>query len=195
MTRTHVFRIIGLLSVAAFATPPAQGQQSSGSAALREAWTVTVAAGAFTYELADDNDFFLLAFRADRPLSQWVRFEVETSYSRPEVQTDSEGRFVPAPLLPAEHANLFTFTVGFQAKYALGPVEPYAGIAAGLFARYDDDSDGRRFQNSTVSFPFGVRVWLTDHLGIRGDFRFREDSHEVFTRSDREATAGVFWTF
>ncbi len=193
MTRTQVLRIIGLISVAAFAPPPAQGQQSSGSAALREAWTVTVAAGAFSYELADDNEFFLLALRADRPISRWVRFEAETSYSRPEVQTDIEGRF--APLISAEHASLFTLTVGFQAKYALGPVEPYAGIAAGLFARYDDDSDGRRFQRSTFSFPFGVRVWLTDHVGIRGDFRFREDSHEVFTHSDSERTVGVFWTF
>ena len=193
MTRTQALWIIALISVAAFAPPPAQGQQSSGSAALRESWTVTVAAGAFSYELADDNDFFLLAFRADRPISPWVRLEAETSYSRPEVQTDIEGRF--APMLPAEHANLFTFTLGFQLKYALGPVEPYAGIAAGLFARYDDDSDGRRFQSSTVSFPLGVRVWLTDHLGVRGDFRFREDSHQVQNISDSERTVGVFWTF
>ena len=62
-------------------------------------------------------------------------------------------------------------------------------------ARVDDDSEGLRFSRNTFSFPFGPRSWITDHLGIRGEYRFREDNHEVVTYSNNETTVGLFWTF
>jgi hypothetical protein len=34
----------------------------------------------------------------------------------------------------------------------------------------------------------------TDHIGVRGEYRFDQDGHEGFTRSDSEWTVGVFWT-
>lgn len=36
---------------------------------------------------------------------------------------------------------------------------------------------------------------ITDHLGITGEYRFREDDHEVVTYSNKETTVGLFWTF
>ena len=46
------------------------------------------------------------------------------------------------------------------------------------------------------SSHFGIRIWATDHIGVRGEYRFDEDRHEAgFTHSDSEMTAGVFWTF
>ena len=92
--------------------------------------------------------------------------------------------------LPTKSANLFT--AGFQARHTMGQVEPYGGISAGLFARVDDDSEGRRFSRNTFSFPFGLRIWISDHLGIRGEYRFREDNHEVVTYSNNETTVGLF---
>ncbi len=118
-----------------------------------------------------------------------------TSYARPEVQTNAEGAFDPT--LPAEHTKLFTVTVGLHLRLTLGPLEPYAGIAAGFFGRYDGGEDplARSFGRSTFQFPIGIRLWATDNIGVRGEYSFDRDRHEAVTRSDSEMTAGVFWTF
>ena len=168
--------------------------QGQASGPTRESWTVGLAAGVFNYEPSEDQGFPIIAVRADRPSSKWVRLEAATSYTRPEVQTDSLELFDPS--LPAEHTNLFTVTVGLQLRFTAGRLEPYGGISAGFFGRYDGDSAGRRFGRSTFQFPFGIRIWATDHIGVRGEFRFDEDRHEAgSTHSDSEMTAGVFWTF
>ncbi len=167
--------------------------EGQASGPTRENWTVGLAAGVFNYEPSADQGFPIITVRADRPTSKWVRLEAVTSYTRPEVQTDSEMRFDPS--LPAEHTNLFTVTVGLQLRLTVGRLEPYGGISAGFFGRYDGDSAGRRFGRSTFQFPLGIRIWVTDHIGVRGEYRFDEDGHELFTHSDSEMTAGVFWTF
>ena len=167
--------------------------QGQASGPLRESWTVGLASGVFNYESSEDQGFPIFVVRADQPVSKWVRVEAGTSYTRPEVQTGSDNIF--DPLLPAEHTNLFTVTLGFQLRFTVGRLEPYGGISAGFFGRYDGDSAGRRFGRSTYQFPFGIRVWVTDHIGVRGEYRFDEDGHELFRHSDSEMTAGVFWTF
>ena len=166
--------------------------KGQGSGPLRDNWTVGFASGVFKYEPSLDQGFRIFAVRADRPVSKWVRFEAGTSYTRPEVQTDDQRIFDPS--LPAEYTNLFTVTVGVQFRWTVGPLEPYGGVSAGFFGRYDGDSAGRRFGRSTFQFPFGIRLWATDHIGVRGEYRFDQDSHEVVTHSDSEWTAGVFWT-
>lgn len=65
----------------------------------------------------------------------------------------------------------------------------------GFFGRYEGGPAGRSFGRSTFQFPLGIRLWATDHIGLRGEYRFDQDRHEVFTNSDSEMTAGVFWTF
>ena len=167
--------------------------QTSDPGPLSESWTISVVGGILSYEPSDDESFPIFSVRADHSMSEYIRLEIETSYSRPDVQQD-EG-FVFDPSLPTKSANLFTLTAGFQARHTMGRVEPYGGISAGLFARVDDDSEGRRFSRNTFSFPFGLRIWITDHLGIRGEYRFREDNHEVVTYSNNETTVGLFWTF
>ncbi len=167
--------------------------EGQGSGPLRDHWSVGLASGVFNYEPSLDQGFPIFAARADRPLSRWVRFEVGTTYTRPEVQLDDQQMFDPS--LPAEHTNLFTVTVGVQARWSVGPLEPYGGLSIGWFARYDADSAGRRFSRSTIGIPFGIRLWVTDHIGIRGEYRFDEDNHELVAHSDSEKTVGVFWTF
>ena len=148
--------------------------------------------GVFNYEPSNDEGFRIIALRIDRPASEWVCFEVGTTYTRPEVQTDAQEIFDPS--LPAEYTRLFTVTLGVQVKWTVGPLEPYGGIAGGFFGRYDADPAGRRFGRSTFQFPFGIRLWATDHIGVRGEYRFDQDNHEGFTHSDSEWTVGVFWT-
>ena len=166
--------------------------EAQASGPVRSSWTVGLAGGVFKYEPSADNTFPMIAVRLDRPISKWVRFEVGTTYTRPEVQTNADRIFDPS--LPAERTNLFTVTVGIQFRLTVGPLEPYGGFSAGFFGRYDGDPTGSRFGRSTFQFPFGIRLWATDHIGVRGEYRFDQDRHQVFTRSDSEWTVGVFWT-
>ena len=159
---------------------------------LSENWTVGLSGGTFNYEPSDDEGFRIIALRMDRPASRWVRFEVGTTYTRPEIQTNAQDMFDTA--LPSETTNLFTVTVGIQFRLTVGPLESYGGFSAGFFGRYDGGPTDRRFGRSTFQFPFGIRLWATDHIGVRGEYRFDEDRHEAVTRSDSEWTAGVFWT-
>ena len=154
--------------------------------------TYTLAVGSLRYEPSLNTGFPMLALRYDRASSRWMRFETSASFSRPDVQTDLDGAYDPT--FPTEKTNLFTLSIGAQARWTFGRVEPYGGAAAGIFVRRDGDSDGRRFSRTVFAFPFGIRVKLTDHLGIRGEIRFREDGHEFATFSDRETTVGVSWT-
>ena len=178
----------GLLSVA---SPAILEAQAAGP--LSENWSLGLAVGKFTYEPSANNSFPMIAVRLDRPASRWVRLEVSTTYTRPEIQTDDLGFFDPSA--PAEHTNLFTLTVGAQFRWTVGPVEPYGGLSAGFFGRYDTGPTDRRFGRSTIQFPLGIRVWATDQIGVRGEYRWNFDSHEATTRSDSELTVGVFWTF
>ncbi len=179
--------VVGLL--VAVSPPVLEGQ---GSGPLSQSWTVGLAGGVFNYEPSGDQGFRIIAVRMDRPVSRWVRLEVGTTYTRPEIQTVAQGIFDPS--LAAEHTNLFTVTLGVQARWTVGPLEPYAGVSIGFFGRYDGDPTGSRFGRSTFQFPYGIRLWATDHIGVRGEYRFDQDRHQVFTRSDSEWTVGVFWT-
>jgi hypothetical protein len=179
---------IGFLVAAA---PAVLRGQSAGP--LSDRSSLGLAGGVFKYEPSDDSGSPIFSVRLDRPMSRWTRLELGTSYTRPEIQADAEGFFDPT--LPAEHTNLFAVTAGIQARLTVGPIEPYAGLSVGFFGRYEGGPAGRSFGRSTFQFPLGIRIWATDHLGVRGEYRFDEDRHEVFTHSDSEIAAGVFWTF
>ena len=157
-----IYVAVGLLCAA---SPAVVEGQAAGP--LSSSWSLGLAGGSFKYEPSADNSFPIIAVRLDRPVSQWVRFEVGTTYTRPEIQSDSLMFFDPT--LPAEHTNLFAVTVGIQARATFGPVEPYGGFSLGFFGRYDAD---RSFGRSTFQFPFGVRLWATDHIGVRGEYRY-----------------------
>jgi len=180
--------VVGLLVAV---SPPVLEAQGSGP--LSPTWTVGLSSGTFNYEPSNDQGFQIIALRIHRPVSEWVRFELGTSYTRPEIQTNAQNMFDPA--LPSQTTNLFAVTLGIQARWTAGPLEPYAGVSAGFFGRYDGRPTNRRFGRSTFQFPFGIRIWASDHIGVRGEYRFDQDGHEAVTRSDNELTAGVFWTF
>ena len=179
--------------VVALAIGPRLSAQDDDIGALADGWTISVMGGLLSYEPSDDESFPSFGVRADSPMSEYARFEVEAWYSRPDVQQDENFDYDPS--LPAESANLFALTVGVQIRYPMGPFEPYGGGSGGLFARVDDDADGQRFSRNTFMFPFGFRLWVSDRFGIRAEYRFREDNHEVLTSSDNEVSGGVFWTF
>ena len=179
---------VGLL----MAVSPAVSQnQTSGP--TRESWSIGLASGVFNYEQSGDQNFPIIALRADQPLSRWVRLEASTTYTRPEIQTNTAGMFDPD--LPTERTNIFTVTLGLQFRYTVGRVEPYGGLSAGFFGRYDEGLGASSVTSSTLQFPLGIRLWATDNIGVRGEYRFNLDSHQFVTYNDTELTAGAFWTF
>ncbi len=167
--------------------------QTSDSPTLRDSWSVAVMGGALSYEPSANEKFPAFSVRADTRMADYARVEVEAWFSRPDVQQDDDFEF--APSLPTKKASLFALTVGVQFRHVMGPFEPYGGASAGIFARYDEDSEGQRFSRNTFYFPFGFRLWVSDHLGVRAEYRFRQDNHELITQSSTEMSAGLFWTF
>lgn len=171
------------------------GVASAGAVEAQERvnWTVTPTFGVLDWDFANEN-FPMAAVRFDRPISKWVRFEAETSLARVEVQ-ELDGFFDPNG--EVEKGSLAALTIGFQLRYRTEHVEPYAGLAFGLFGRRDDDEEGVRSNQSTYSFPAGLRVFLNDKIGLRAEVRLRRDK-AVFA-ADRETnweqTLGVSYTF
>jgi len=170
--------------------PSLRGQEDGE----RRAWAVTAMGGLVDYDFADD-DFPIFALRADRPVSRWFRLEFETSLARTDVQTDEEGVFDPT--LPEENSSLGTVSLGVQARLPMERVEPYVGLAAGLVWRRDDDADGLRNSQATFAFPAGVRLFITDRIGLRAEFRVRRDQTVlgVPDETNFERTLGISWTF
>jgi len=182
--------LVPAIAIMLFVSPLVAQRRRSGS--FDEAPTYTLALGSLRYEPSANKAFRVVAIRFDRNTSQWMRFETAASFSRPDVQTDAAGAYDPSA--PTEKTNLLTVTIGAQAQWQFGRVEPYGGVAFGVFFRRDGDADGRRFSRTAFAFPFGVRVKLTDRFGLRGEVRYREDGHEVVTHSNRETTVGLSWT-
>ncbi len=164
----------------------------------RRNWTVTAVGGQFYYDFADEN-FPMAAVRFDRPLSKWVRFEFEGSLARVEVQSDPSGAFDPN--LPELKSSLGTVSIGFQLRHRTERVEPYVGFGFGLFKRRDDQSEDEgqsvRSSQSTLVFPGGLRIFLTDQLGLRAEVRMRRDqtAFGVSSETNWEKTLGISWTF
>jgi hypothetical protein len=174
------------------ASPLAGTAQAAGE---RAAWTITPMYGLFAFDFADDENFPIYAVRADRPTGKWTRVELETSYSRPDVQADAAGIYDPD--LPTEQSHFVTLSLGIQGRYRIGLVEPYAGVSFGFFFRRDDEPEGLRFSRSTFGFPAGLRVFVTDRIGLRGEFRIRRDQSTIGAPSftNIEKTVGLSYTF
>jgi len=159
----------------------------------RENWTLTATGGVLDWEFADQN-FSMGAIRFDRPLSKWIRFEVESSLARVEVQS-LEGVFDPDGAV--EKSSLATVSIGFQGRYRTRFVEPYVGLAVGLFARRDDDDNNVRSNQTTFAVPAGLRVFLTNQIGLRAEVRMRRDqtAFGISSETNWEKTLGISWTF
>ena len=129
--------------------------EAQASGPVRSSWTVGLAGGVFKYEPSADNTFPMIAVRLDRPISKWVRFEVGTTYTRPEIQTDGQGFFDPS--LPAEHTNLFTVTLGAQARWSrMAAFQP--GSSAGTTGVPRTVASGVRPSSSPSVSGFGPPI-------------------------------------
>jgi hypothetical protein len=75
-------------------------------------------------------------------------------------------------------------------------LRPYLGLAGGLFVRYDEQPGGDRFVSHTIAIPAGLRVDLTDRIGVRGELRARFDTHQDGgSGTNVEQTIGLTFRF
>jgi len=170
------------------------GELQAQSGEDTRSWSVSALGGLFDWDPSDES-LPVFALRADRPTSDWLGVEFGTSLARPQIQRNEDG--VLDLNLPAERTNIFTFTVGLQFRYPTRYVEPYTGLAAGFLWRRDDASDGVRTSQTTFQLPAGLKIFVSDHFGLRAEFRVRRDL-TLPTIPDEwnfEQTVGVSYTF
>lgn len=155
---------------------------------------LTLAVGVLTYDFAgrSDDNFPMAALRADWRLARFLRSEIDATYALGDVAdaTAEDGE---------RSTGLATATVGVQAELPFRYLRPYAGVAVGLFGRFDGDeagSDGERSVRPTTAFPLGLRLAVSPRLAVRAELRFRFDQHDNNTTAlDREQTVGLSFRY
>ena len=162
-----------LLAALLAGAPAAASAQAAGGPAPRRA--VALLLGGLATDVSEGRTFGIAAARADWRLSRWLLAEAGVSWARGEVETaDYSGG---TPTYSMGGTGLGTATAGVQAQLPLPYVQPYVGIATGLYLRLDKPG-GHRFLSTTQEFPAGVRVPLTERLGARAEVRLRYDRQQ-----------------
>jgi hypothetical protein len=145
--------------------------------------------GGLGTDVSEGRTFGMAAARADWRLSRWLLAETGLSYARGEVEMANHSGGTPTYSM--ENTGLGTATVGVQAQLPLPYVQPYIGIATGLYLRLDKPG-GHRFLSTTHEFPAGVRVPLTERLGARAEVRLRYDQQQFSGQElGAETTVGL----
>lgn len=150
---------------------------------------ISLMVGALDADFAEDRNFPMAALRADWRLARLIRTELDVTYALVEVPR------LPGSADEDANSNVFTSTLGVQAELPLDIVRPYAGVAVGLFGRFDQEG-GRRFVRPTHAFPLGLRVMVSPRLALRAEVRWRFDSSPNGPSTvDREQTAGLSFSY
>jgi hypothetical protein len=183
---TMIRTILGAsLAAAVLAAAPAAAQTGETRP------TLSIQGGGFMYDREGDANYAMGALRLDWPVSRYVRAEVGGSYSRPTTTLVREIDVYHTMQAYEARTNVMTATVGVQAQLPTRLASPYVGVATGLFGRFDPDG-GDRFISPTQEFLAGVRVPVSQRIGVRGELRFRFDQHHNSgTSSDLEQTVGI----
>jgi len=156
--------------------------------------SLTLSVGALRYEPQGDDNHPMAALRADWRLRRWLYSELGASYALASLDAPNGD-----PAADEVNSSLVTATVGLRAELPWPYVRPYVGAAAGLFARFDGESDtseGDDFVRPTFAVPVGVRIPLTNMLSLRAEARFRFDEHrDGASVPNVEQTVGVSFRF
>jgi len=168
------------------AAPTVASAQAADPAPRR---SVALMLGGFGTDVSEGRTFGIAAARADWRLSRWLLAETGLSYARGEVEmADHSGG---TPTYSMETTGLGTATVGVQAQLPLPYVQPYVGIATGLYLRLDKPG-GHRFLSTTHEFPAGVRIPLNERLAARAEVRLRYDQQQFSGQElGAETTVGL----
>ena len=150
--------------------------------------------GALRYDETGRATIPAAALRADFGLTRLVRSELGASYGfgdLPRVPPAAVPGTVPSLVPSLVRAHALAATVGVLGELPTPVVRPYAGVAAGLFGRFDERG-GARFVRPTIAFPVGVRAYVSPRLALRGEARFRFDQlPRGGSATNTEFTAGL----
>ena len=198
MTNRH--KLVSSLAIswlALVASPRASRAQDGNDLQLRN--SVTVLGGAFMYDMASDAYLPFVSGSLGRSLSRFVELEGTLSYARLTTTLYSltptiTSYNVRTPFLAADaRANL---------TLPLGRFVPYVGASVGAFRRnaIHDSSNGiygPAVSGSSLGAAVGARLLLTPRVGLRGEFHYRQDSHNGFTSpaNDVAESLGLMYRF
>jgi hypothetical protein len=167
-------RIFTLALALVAAAPIAAHAQKAGAAPA-----VSLSRGYFEYDLAGVGTSRMFALRGERPLGSRVIVEAGVVYSEPKFDDIREPYLIPE--------------VQAQLQWPRGRVAPYIGVGGGMvYVRDRENLDFDRQTEITISGAGGVRLALTEQLGLRGELRARGIGHR-FAGSSTEWTLGVSW--
>jgi hypothetical protein len=166
--------IAAALAAALLAPLPTAGAQPG----TRARPSVSASAGVSQYDLSGTGTAPMGALRADYPLDHVLLVEGGVSVARPDQQFGQTTTFV----VPE---------VGLQLQLPRR-LAPYLGIGAGAAIDFRGDASGGTQSDPTVSGAAGLRAWLTDQVGLRGELRVRGIG-TGFEGAAAEWTFGVSW--
>ncbi len=129
---------------------------------------ITMSVGAFNSR-DDDKNLPMASLRTDWRLRRWLRSEAGVSYAIGSIDVPASGS-TPAA---SRTLQFGTATVGLRAELPTAFIRPYVGIAAGLTRR--DEEGGDPYIRTTMAFPAGVRIMLSDRVSLRAEARVRFD--------------------
>jgi outer membrane protein with beta-barrel domain len=169
-------RLTTLFALTALVAPVAAHAQANRPA-------VSLSAGAFQYDLSGTGTTPMLAARAELPLSRLFLVEGGLTAARPAQQFGATTTFL-APEVQLQ----------VQAPLAGGRVAPYLGLGGGGAFDLRGAAYGGDRNTVTVSGATGLRYWLSDTFGVRGELRVRGIG-TGFGGSAAEYTLGTAWRF
>ena len=144
--------------------------------------SITLQAGGMVTDYYDDATAPMGALRADWRLRNWLRSEVGASYARAESGTQGA-------------VNVAGVAVAIQAELPTNLVRPYVGLGMGIHGTFEPEGGDRYFGPSNQAMA-GLRVRLTDRVGLRGELRYRMDAGQSGGYADNmEMTGGLSWRF
>jgi hypothetical protein len=120
---------------------------------------LSVSAGVSQFDLSGTGSSAMAAVRLERALMRALVLEGGVSVARPAQQFGATTTLViPEVALQLQLPRL---------------VAPYLGLGFGDAMDFRPESVGGLRHNATVSVAGGVRLWLGDRMGLRGELRVR----------------------
>lgn len=151
---------------------------------------ITMSVGALRSD-DDDETLPMAALRTDWRLRRWLRSEVGVSYAIGSTERLELGGVISPE---SRSLQLATATVGLRAELPAQYIRPYVGVAAGLLLRAEED--GAQYVRTTMAFPTGIRISLSERVSLRGEARWRFDQRRVGGQAVRvEQTGGLSVVF
>lgn len=194
------FKTIGLAGLVALAATPmtavsqlARTSDGVGTSAQRTI-AVEIMVGTFNDDMAEDRYVPFAAARLNREFNRFALWELGLSYARSKetvvIQQNGsfEPRDVPSPVITGD--------IGIQVKLPLGRVEPYTGIAIGVFTRSYENQTFDRATGASLAANVGLRVRTGQRFKVRAEMiRLRSDDYGDFGAFNYEHALGVSFAF